>query len=344
MTEVTNVIIYEADKELAEETKSKTITSVELTAILTTIAENVKTMSVDKIAEVKTTRLRLGKIRNSIAKQSKAQRDEFTARAKANREIELNLIGIIEPEEDRLKAIEEEAERLVEIKAREVLIPMREQALNALNDGVEVTKDFLLGMDNEQFVTYLNHRTTVKNEVDRHILEAEKARLAKEAEDRRIADEAVRLERERIEAQNKADELARINAEAERRAKEEADAKAKQEQAELAAKKLIDDAQAEANRIKAEAELKEKARLQAIEDDRIAKEKAEAEAKAKEEAEAKEKARLEALAKEEAEKKEKNAKYAEFLKNNNYNQQTDKIERSDNTFTIYRKVAEVEII
>jgi hypothetical protein len=185
MTEVTNVIIYEADKELAEETKSKTITSVELTAILTTIAENVKAMKVDDLAEVKATRLRLGKIRNSIARQSKDQRDEFTAKAKANRDIELSLIGIIEPEEDRLKALEEEAARLQEIKAREVLIPMREASLKALNDGIEDTKEFLLGMDNEQFVTYLNTRTTAKNEKDRQALEAEKAKLAREAEDRR---------------------------------------------------------------------------------------------------------------------------------------------------------------
>lgn len=337
MTEVTNVIIYKADKELAEETKSKTITSVELTAILTTIAENVKTMSVDKITEVKATRLRLGKIRTSIAKQSKAQRDEFTVKAKANRDIELALIGIIEPEEARLKAIEEEAQRLEEIKAREALIPMREQALNALNDDVVVTKEFLLGMDNEQFVTYLNGRTTAKNEADRLALEAEKAKLAREAEDRRIAEEGARKERERIEAQNKANELARINAEAERRAKEEADAKEKKEEAELAAKKIIDDAQAEADRIQRESDEKEKARLQAIEDERIARAKKYADDKAEE-------ARLEKLAKEEQEKKEKNEKYAEFLKVNNYNAQTDKIERSDNTFTIYRKVADVTIL
>jgi hypothetical protein len=331
-----NVIIYEAKEALAEETKSQTISSVELKGVLEGIAARVKSMSVENLSEVKTTRIRLGKIRTSIAKQSKAQRDQYTVLAKANRDIELSLIGIIEPEEDRLKALEDEALRLQEIKAREALIPMREQALNALNDGVEVTKEFLLEMDNDQFVTYLNERTTAKNEKDRLAIEAEKAKLAREAEDRRIADEAAKAERDRIEAKAKADEQARINAEAERKLKEEADAKAKKEQAEKDAQKLIDDAKAEADRIKAEAELKEKARLQAIEDERIAKEKAEADAKAEE-------ARLEKLAKEEQERMEKNKKHANFLKDNNYNPQTDKIDRTGNTFTLYRKVAEVTI-
>jgi len=265
----------------------------------------------EKMAEVTAVRKELAEARKQTVDFVEPAREKLYKVYKGTLQVKNILLDIITPEEDRLKAIEKERKELDTRNARVALLPMRQEALAALKDGVEVTDEFILDMDNDQFVTYLNERTTAKNEADRIALEAEKTRLAREAEDRKIAEEAATKERQRIEAEQRAQEEARI-------------AKAAEEKvaAEKAAQKLIDDAKADAERIAKEAE-----------DARIAKE-----AKEKEDARLAEEERQRIEAEQRAD-----TKYQNFLKENDYSEETDIINRDGSTVTIYRKVATITI-
>ena len=141
----------------------------------------------------------------------------------------------------RLKALEEEAAKIKERAARVALLPMRREQIEPLDFG-EVSDEFLLDMDNDEFIAHLLMLKTAKLDRDRIELEAEKARLAEEAHLAQVKKDAEVAERNRIEAAAKLDEERRIQAEAQ-----------KKYDAELAAQKLIDDAKAEADRVLREA-------------------------------------------------------------------------------------------
>ena len=198
-----NEIIFEATDGLSTEVAKTTVSSTELAGILEGIAAEVETMVTDDVAKVKNTRIRLGKIRNAITKQSKAQRDGFIAAQKTNIAIEKSLIAIIEPQESRLKALEDEAAKAKERAARVAVLPMRHDMLNKIGDGVEVADEVILDMDNDSFIGYYNVRLMAKNEADRIAIDAEKMKLARDAEDRKIAEEAALKERERMENQQR---------------------------------------------------------------------------------------------------------------------------------------------
>ncbi|MBR3864004.1 MAG: hypothetical protein IKJ19_02665 [Clostridia bacterium] len=149
-------------------------------------------------------------------------------------------------------------------------------------------------------------------------LELEKARLEAEAKAKAEAEEKARLEAEakaKAEAEEKArlEAEAKAKAEAEEKARLEAEAKAKAEAEEKARLEAEAKAKAEAEEkarleaeAKAKAEAEEKARLEAEAKAKAeAEEKARLEAEAKAKAEAEEKARLEAEAKAKAEAEEK---------------------------------------
>lgn len=138
------------------------------------------------------------------------------------------------------------------------------------------------------------------------IFEFKQAKLAKEQAELE-AEKARIAEQERIKEQE--EQRAREIKEAELRATQEAERKA-QEQIE---------------QLKKEAEEKEQARI--------------AEEKKKEQ----EKIEAERKAEQEVESMRKNEEYKQFLKENNYNQDTDKIERDWQTIRIYRLVAETNI-
>ena len=210
------------------------------------VAETAKITALDladdtQLAVVKGTRIQLRDARVMIEKQGKGMREDAL---KYQRDViarEKELIAIIEPEEKRLKAIEEEANTIRERKAREALLPMRREQLLPL--GVAFTDETLLDMDNDEFIEFLNTSTALKNERDRQEIEAEKAKLARAAELAAAAEDARVAERARIEATAKLNEEHRIHAEAQ-----------KKHEAELAAQKLIDNAKIEAARIEMEAQ------------------------------------------------------------------------------------------
>lgn len=285
--------------------------------IVATDLEDPKQMSV-----VRESRIALKNARVRIEKTGKGLREDAVKFQKAVIEKEKSLIAIIEPEEDRLSAIEEEAKVLALKKARLANLPTLKQRISeaGLETFTTHNDDELLAMDSNAFEAYFNTLVAAKNESDRianEIIQAkEKERLD---EERRIEDEKraeedrkQREEREKIEADKKAieDEKLRIAhqkevKEAEERAKAETEARMKKEASDLEAKK--------------EQERK----------DEIARQE-----KAAKEAEEARKAEQEAL--------EKKAAYKKFLADNGVNEATKsefKIENTDEGYTIYKKVA-----
>lgn len=187
-----------------------------------------------QLAVVKETRLQLRDARIAIEKKGKSMREDALKYQKDVIAREKELIGIIEPEEARLKSIEEEATAIKTRAARAGLLPMRREQLAGLVDGVEPADEHLLDMDNDEFITYLNTRKAEK--LDRDMAEL-KAREAAIADKERLAQVA---EAARVAEQNRLEILQRADA----AALEKKNAYEKQ-QIELEAQKKVDEANAE---------------------------------------------------------------------------------------------------
>lgn len=139
-------------------------------------------------------RLSLKNARVSITKKGKELREEAIAFQKAVIGKEKELIGIIEPEEDRLAGIEELAKTRKEREERVNLLPMRRMRITELGITREATDEELCEMDTVSFQEWTNTVVAEQNEAKRLELEA-KEREIKEAEDR-IAREKETKERE----------------------------------------------------------------------------------------------------------------------------------------------------
>lgn len=176
---------------------------------------------------VKKTRIQLRDARITIEKQGKSMREDALKYQKDVITREKELIAIIEPEEQRLKDIELEAERIKERAIRQTALPIRHAQLKEIGDGIKSNDEELLEMDAEQFAEYMNGRKLAKFEIDR---------IARETEERKIAHE-----RDIEEAKKRA-----VEQERDRAARENAD---KKKRAEATAKKAIEDAKVEAARI-----------------------------------------------------------------------------------------------
>lgn len=277
-------------------------------------------------------RMDLKNARVSITKIGKKLREEADARRKAVFEEEKKLIAIIEPEEDRLKAMQDAADLEIEKRKRVASMPGRADRLNS----VEATwsYDEVLGMDDNDFEYFFNtsHAAFLKRKED--ALAAEKARQEAEAkaEAERKA-EADRVERERQEAV-----LA-----AERKKIEDAKLAAEQEEARKAAALQAERDKFEADKREHEAKLAaeaaekaraaelEKVKAQAAEDARI---QAEADRKRAEEA-----AALQAAADKAA--RERDHKYQTFLAKHGVNEApvgTFLIQQEGEAIVIYKKI------
>lgn len=217
-----------------------------------------------QLAIVKSNRIQLRDARIAIEKKGKSMREEALKYQKDVIAREKELLAIITPEEDRLKAIEDEAKLIKERAARVALLPMRREQLNGLEEQPSLD-GFLLDMDNDEFITYLNTKKAEK--LDRDMAEL-KAREAAIADKERIAqvEEAARVaEQNRLEILHRADAAAL----------EKKNAYEKQ-QIELEAQKKIDEANAElAKNIAQEATTKREAeaREQQLKDDQEKREK-----------------------------------------------------------------------
>jgi len=173
-----------------------------------------------QLAVVRENRIALKNARVRIEKTGKALRDDALKFQRAVIAKEKELVAIIEPEEDRLRAIEQAAKDLAERKKRVAILPERHARLASIGDSVTVTDDQLLDMDGPAFEGYFNQRQAAKIEADRIELEA-RERAVKEAEDaaKRAAELEAAKERARQEERERAEREA--EREAERAADEE---------------------------------------------------------------------------------------------------------------------------
>lgn len=232
---------------------------------------------------LRASRIELKNTRVKIEKFGKGQREEALAYQKAVIAKEKELIAIIAPEEDRLSKIEDDA-KAAEIRASRLeSLPERKERLVAIGDEIVIEDDALLAMDGIYFEAYFNERVGNKNEAVRvameaqaethrietarlAAIEAEKTRVAQEAEAKKLAAEraeidAVRLANEKEAARLASEKEAREREEKariEERARAEAEAKAKEEARIANEKKMAEEIQrAEADaKAKAEAEAK----------------------------------------------------------------------------------------
>lgn len=253
--------------------------------------------------ECHSARMALARRRIEVTKEGKEVRDDAVKFQKAVIELEKELIGLIEPEEKRLDAIQTahdnriEAEKQAKIRAEQERIAAEQAAIKKAEE--------------ERLATERAELDRLRAQHERHVAEALKAERQAQARieaEQKAARERIEAEqraaRERIEAEQRAAREAALK-EAERllaeqreaqRLADEAAAKVRAEQAEKDRQQREEQARIDAEkRAIEEAQRKERERREAIEKaDRDAKEAAErkrraaAEAKAKAERDAKE--------------------------------------------------------
>ncbi len=270
-----------------------------------------------QIQAVKETRKELRSFEIVIEKDGLKFREEAKNWAKEVIRQEKELKSITSPEIERLKEIEEKSEATLLKDRRLKELPDRKTRLEEIGDNVKVENDYLLGLDDLEFVTYLNQRVADKNEADRIAEEerAEKARI--EAQEKLDKDnEALRIKEQ--EAQDKIDKaneaIDKKNKEAQDKI-DEANRKIEADKLDLQHKKELQEAD---ERAKKEVEEKQEAdRLKAIEDKKA-----------------------------EDSKLEKRKAYVEFLNKNGYTEKTKEnytTIKSDTKIVLYKKVGEFEL-
>ena len=181
-------------------------------AELRLLAESCKTLDTTDLKAVGETRKKLKATRVEITKTGKAMRDDANKFATAVIAREKELVAIIEPDERRLEAIEDEYNKQKEREARVALLPVRRERLKSIKDNISTSDDEILDMDGPTFEGFFNKILADKNEADRLEIERVKAEQyaeairieweasAKEREEKARADERFRIERETSEA------------------------------------------------------------------------------------------------------------------------------------------------
>lgn len=250
--------------------------------------------------------------RKEISEGMLEARSEFNRLSKGIIEVEKTLLEIFVPAEQNLIALDKaEKERLVKEARLEALPAKRERITTA---GIEFTDEEILAMTDADFELEFATRLSAKAVAEQMAAEA------------KLAEERAAFEAEKAEQARKQAEADRIEA-----ARQE-----ERERAEKALQLAKETAEREAKEAKerAEREIKEaEERRKAEEQERIMR------------AEREEKARIEAIERAEKERLEAEAirlsdeKYQAFLKENNYNEETDIIIEGNK---IYRFVAELK--
>lgn len=186
-------------------------------------------------------RMQLREARIAITKKGKELREDAL---KFQRDViakEKELVAIVEPEEERLQAFENEAEFIKEQDARRAILPRRRQQLAELGTDT-MTDEEVLALDGTAFQTLLNKKLAEKNQreakeiadrkAEQDAREAELARkeaaAAAEEEAKKREELARQQERERIEREAK-EKVEREKREADELARKEAEAKVKRE-------------------------------------------------------------------------------------------------------------------
>lgn len=240
------------------------------TAELTALADRSKKLVVTdlgdraQLALVHDYRMELKAARVDIEKCGKAIREDANKFQKAVIAKERELIAMIEPEEKRLKELEEAAEKHGLMEERKRKLPERMERLKTvqecLSEGEVFNEDDVLKMDDVTFEAYFNSLQGALNAKAATKLEAEKkaAAEAQEAKDKELREREAALE-----AEKKAHEAKVAKEEADRLEKERLEREAK-EKAEREAQEAKEKAEREAREEEArQAAMKAEARFQA---------------------------------------------------------------------------------
>jgi len=235
--------------------------------VLLKVVESVKDITADptkitkdELALVSDTRKKLMRYRTDIQKAGKATRDEALQFGRDVIAYEKELIGIIEPEELRLKDIETKTREYAIREVRREKLPELMERLHSIGDnldpGDEPAESYLLSMDPNQFEAYYNQRVFDKNEADRIALEEAEAKKKEEQEaevlrvgeeqDKKAAElkakedeiENERKQLERDKELEKAKKEAQIQADKEAKEKVEREIKEAEEKAVMKKKRL----------------------------------------------------------------------------------------------------------
>lgn len=180
----------------------------------------------EQLEKSKGLRLNFVKARTTIEKCGKKLRAEALKFQKDVIAREKELLSIITPEEDRLKQYELDAEFLYIQKERTAQLPERKERV--AKAGIEMTDEYIMSLNMVDFECKFNELVSEKNEKDR--LENERIKQEQEAETKRIADIALRMEQQKIrdaeiKAQAEKDALDKIEREkAQQALKEKQDA------------------------------------------------------------------------------------------------------------------------
>ena len=231
-------------------------------AELTAMLEGTKDITVVDLKDkaqleiVRTKRIELKNARVKIEKAGLAARDDANKFAKAVIAYEKKLVGIIEPEEDRLKAIEEEAEKAAFREEQLAKLPARKERMvkNGLAFFNEKTDDELLEMDATAFEAHYNALGAMKVQYDADMAQKERddaaALLAEENAKKEAEQAAKQKELDEREAKLKEEEQRIAHEKEVEQAKKDTEARLKKEQEERDAK-LAADKKAEDERIAA---------------------------------------------------------------------------------------------
>ncbi len=293
---------------------------------LTLLSSRAKAVDISNAEQVHAVRIELRDARISITKRGKELREGALKFQKEVIKREGELVGIIEPEEERLKAIDEEFKLREEMEKRRHELPSRLEALIAIGDEQTTDEEEILTMDDNEFNAYRLRRIEAKliadkaaaAETQRIQLEEREAKLRQEESERKAKIEKEDKELAEVRAKAQA-EIDKVNAQL--REKQEADSKKLYEEREAVRQEA--ERIATEQRIKADAERKAKEALEMRERE----EKLEAEKKARVEAE-----------------RAKAQKFQAFLDETGYDQDSDIIKWEGLIATVYRKIGTYKVI
>lgn len=168
---------------------------------------------VEQLKVVKSNRIYWRDTRNAITRKGKELREGALSFQKAVIAKEKELIAIFEPEELRLKELEDRAFEYAEIEKRKELLPIRRERLAKL--FYTGSDEDILKMDDKEFEAKYNELVASKNEAERIVLE-ERERAVREAEEKitrenemRAREEKARQDERDLATQRENDRIAR---------------------------------------------------------------------------------------------------------------------------------------
>lgn len=152
-------------------------------ALTALVAESAGIVTVDladptQLEVVKTARIKLRDARVLIEKTGKGYRQDAIEYQRAVIAKEDSLIAIIEPEEKRLKAFEEQAKREKEDAIRREQLPARMERLTT--NGLTMTEADVLALDSVEFETKFNELVAEKNRLAGEEIEKQKREAQRE--------------------------------------------------------------------------------------------------------------------------------------------------------------------